>query len=100
MFIHPGRGSPATEAEHKARQVKLGKRTQGLGDSESKGMEFQGCREPLTLRHISLDILLEHRPGAMRAAEETHAYRTNMARLWPQEMRAWLLRPNREKKTS
>lgn len=78
----------------------MGKRTQGLRDSESKGMEFQGCKEPLTLRHISLDILLERRAGATRAAEETHAYRTNTDRLWPQEMRAGLLRPNREKEIS
>lgn len=80
--------------------MKLGKRTQGLGDSESKDMEFQGCREPLTLRHVSLDVLLEHRPGAMRATEETHADRTNMDRLRPQEMRAGLLRANREKEMS
>jgi hypothetical protein len=48
--------SPETETEHKTEQVKLGKRTQGLGGSECKGKEFQGWREPLTLRHISLDF--------------------------------------------
>lgn len=33
----------------------------------------------------------------MRAAEEAHACRANTDRLWPQEMRAGLLRPNKEK---
>ena len=57
MFIHSGRrSSPAIETEHKTGPVKLGKRTQELGGSESKCMEFQEWRELLALRQISLDF--------------------------------------------